>query len=121
LRIKTAIHDLSEKHRKQKSLIQQSSVNVEMIPSGMQINDVENRFTCLITLNNERICKQLTSFIVLNKNKYDCRERHIEIAFPGYNTDLVQNDDFIESFLNRGQGEVMSAQEVEKECLYFKK
>ncbi len=113
--------EVSEKYRKPKSFIQQSRVNVELIPSGMQITDVENRFTCLITLNNERICKQLTSFIVLNKNKFDCRERHIEIAFQGYNTDLVQNEDYIESFLNRGQGEVMSAQEVGKECLYFKK
>jgi hypothetical protein len=99
-----------------------SSRSNEDIPAGLLITNVQDRFTCLFTLDNEkRVCKELDSFFILAKNTFDCHDRNVEIAFRGYKTNFEETGEFIESFLNSERGEVMSSQLREKECLFFKK
>jgi hypothetical protein len=98
------------------------SKNIEILPPGLEISGVENRFSCLLKLpNGKRVCKPLSYFILLSKNSFDCQDRNIEIAFRGYTNELEDTDEFISSFLNREPGEIEGTQIRESTCLFYKK
>jgi hypothetical protein len=115
----TTTEPITEDKLKNNEMVSQ---NIEMKPLGLEISGVANRFSCLLKLpSGKRVCKPLTSFILLSHNTYDCQDRNIEIAFRGYNLELEETDEYISSFLNLEPGEIEGSQMRENTCLNFKK